>query len=169
MCAAESKWTFLEQHETLDLSNKFEVQIAIVKPPDGPPHISIRKYAKYIKSTEKKQGLSDNEAIFRPMKEGVLFPACRYNDLLNKIECVINGEDQLTPNVRLFSTERVSELRINLTSSKDNDSLINIEKWAQISNSDRKKTGIERLYPTTKISIPTRCWKKYLNTVKPLK
>ena len=69
MYPAENKWQSLAQHNTFDLSNKFEVQIAIVKPPDGPPHVSIRKYAKYLTSSERKQGISVHEINVIKLRE----------------------------------------------------------------------------------------------------
>ena len=165
MYPAENKWQSLAQHNTFDLSKKFEVQIAIVKPPDGPPHVSIRKYAKYLTSSERKQGISVHEMVFRPMKEGVLFPACKFNDLLKAIKTLISDDGKSCQTVPLFSTGRLSELRVNVINPLEKGAVIIIEKWAQLSNCDRARTGIERLFPTTKISIPARCWQKYLNSI----
>ena len=169
MCDTESKWTLLEQFEPLDISSKFEVQISLIMPPDGPAHISLRKFAKYLTAAERQLGMSCEEAIFRPMKEGVLIPACKFSELLTQIEfAVYNFDPSTCPKIRLFSIERLSEIRLNISpdSKHPKTALLNIEKWAQIRNSDRKKTGIQTLYPTTKISVPLRCWKKYIRTAK---
>lgn len=165
MSDTENKWKLIKRYENLDISKNFEVQISLVLPPDGPPHISLRKFAKYLTSEEKKRGLTDDTAFFRPMKEGVIIPACKFNDLLTQIQHVITGSDQLSCyKIRLFSKERLSELRLNVTNDSNQSftPMLTIEKWAQLRNSDRTKTGIQTLYPTTKISIPIRCIKNYL-------
>ena len=167
MCDTENKWKLLERYGNVDISNKFEVQISLIQPTDGPPHISLRKFAKYFTSDEKRRGLTDDDAFFRPTKEGVIIPACKFNELLTEIQRAIISADQFScSKIRLFSNGRLSEIRLKVTNdNKENTApLITIEKWAQLRNSDRTKTGIQTLYPTTKISIPLRCLKKYLKT-----
>ena len=165
MCDSQNKWKLLERYDSLDISNKFEVQISLIQPPDGPSHISLRKFAKYLTSDERKRGLTEDEAFFRPMKEGVIIPACKFNELLREIQHTINSAGAGScSSIRLFSQQRLSEIRLNVINDSTHNTapLLTIEKWAQLRNADRTNTGIQTFYPTTKISIPVRCLKKYL-------